>query len=155
MVYLTNSSMQSTSRSLLPLGISLLPASSSVNCLYAMGMELWFGMTNMRIHRPSIRRALTVLKDCDPPFTCAIPRVRPWVGRTEPVDSGIQSIWFLKTAVYKRAAISMTLNKYVVCWGANLRGSHAAQDISIYAHRSTYSILVTLALWDVCVVHRP
>ena len=27
-------------------------------------------------------------------------RVRPWVGRTDPTDSGIQSIWFLKTAVF-------------------------------------------------------
>ena len=77
MGYLTNSSMQSTRRSLLPLGMSLLPASSSVNCLYAMGIELRFGITNIRIHRPSMRNELTVLKDCDPPFTCAMARVRP------------------------------------------------------------------------------
>lgn len=68
-VYFTNSSIQSTSRSRLPLDISLLPSSSSVNCLYAMGMELWFGIANMRIHRPRIRRELTVLNDCEPPLT--------------------------------------------------------------------------------------
>jgi len=28
-----------------------------------------------------------------------IPKIRPWVGRTEPVLRGIQSIWFLNTAV--------------------------------------------------------
>jgi len=102
-VYFTNSSIQSTRRSLLPLGMSLLPPSSavsSVNCVYAFGMELWLGMVNMRIHRPRIRSELTVLKDWEPPDTWAIARVRPCVGRTEPVDSGIQSIWFLKTAVY-------------------------------------------------------
>lgn len=53
----------------------------------------------MRIHRPRIRRVFTVLNDWDPPETCAIANVRPCVGRTEPVDNGIQSIWFLKTAV--------------------------------------------------------
>ena len=42
------------------------------------------------------------MNDCDPPFTCAMARVRPWVGRTEPVERGIQSIWFLKTAVWRR-----------------------------------------------------
>jgi hypothetical protein len=56
-------------------------------------------MVNMRIQRPRIRREFTVLKDCEPPETCAMARVRPCVGRTEPVESGIQSIWFLKTAV--------------------------------------------------------
>jgi hypothetical protein len=40
-----------------------------------------------------------VLKDWEPPETIARPRVRPWVGRTLPVERGIQSIWFLKTAV--------------------------------------------------------
>jgi len=102
-VYLTNSSMQSTSRSLFPLGINLLPSSEpsfSVNCVYTLGIELWFGIVNMRIHRPRIRREFTVLKDCEPPLHCAIASVRPCVGRTEPVESGIQSIWFLKTAVW-------------------------------------------------------
>lgn len=41
-----------------------------------------------------------MLNDCEPPETCARASVRPCVGRTEPVDSGIQSIWFLKTAVF-------------------------------------------------------
>ncbi len=56
-------------------------------------------MANIRIQRPRIRKVLTVLNDCEPPDTCAIASVLPCVGRTEPVDSGIQSIWFLKTAV--------------------------------------------------------
>jgi hypothetical protein len=47
-----------------------------------------------------------VLKDCDPPLTWAIASVRPCVGRTEPVERGIQSIWFLKTAVCKGIVVS-------------------------------------------------
>jgi hypothetical protein len=39
------------------------------------------------------------LKDCDPPDTIAMPNVRLCVGLTDPVLRGIQSIWFLKTAV--------------------------------------------------------
>jgi hypothetical protein len=61
----------------LPLGISLLPSASSLNCLYAMGMELWFGIANMRIQRPRMRSEFTVLNDWDPPDTCAIANVRP------------------------------------------------------------------------------
>ena len=65
MVYLTNSSMQSTSRSRLPLlinrPISLPP--SLVYCVYAFGIEDWLGMANIRIQRPKIRNELTVLKD--------------------------------------------------------------------------------------------
>lgn len=57
-------------------------------------------MANMRIQRPRMRRLFTVLKDCEPPDTMAMPSVRPCVGRTEPVLRGIQSIWFLNTAVY-------------------------------------------------------
>jgi len=64
--------------------------------VYAIGTELWLGMANMRIHRPSTRSVLTVLNDCEPPLTCAMARVRPCVGRTEPVDKGIQSICCLK-----------------------------------------------------------
>jgi hypothetical protein len=63
-------------------------------------MDDWFGMANMRIQRPRMRKLLTVLKDWEPPETWAMARVRPWVGRTEPVLRGIQSIWFLKTAVW-------------------------------------------------------
>lgn len=80
MVYLTNSSMQSTSLSRLSLRIirfASVEPSSSVNCVYALGTEDWFGMANMRIHRPKKRSELTVLKDCDPPETCAMARVRP------------------------------------------------------------------------------
>ena len=106
--YFTNSSMQSTRRSRYPPGISLLPpsfvSSASVNCLYAIGMELWFGIVNMRIHLPRIRSEFTVLKDWEPPLTWAIANVRPCVGRTEPVDKGTQSIWFLNTAVCTRVA---------------------------------------------------
>lgn len=104
--YFTNSSMQSTRRSRFPLGISLLSPSfklsASVNCLYAIGIELWFGVVNMRIHLPRIRSEFTTLKDWEPPLTWAIASVRPCVGRTEPVDKGIQSIWFLNTAVCTR-----------------------------------------------------
>lgn len=52
------------------------------------------------IHLPSILSMLTALKDCEPPDTSAMARVRPCVGLTEPVLSGIQSIWFLKTPVW-------------------------------------------------------
>jgi hypothetical protein len=55
-------------------------------------MDDWFGIVNIRIHLPRIRRLLTVLKDWEPPDTIAIPKVRPWVGLTDPVLSGIQSI---------------------------------------------------------------
>ena len=102
MVYFTNSSAQSTTRSRFPPGISLEPPSaapSSVNEVYAWGTDDWFGMVNIRIHLPRTRRLLTVLKDCEPPDTIANPKVRPCVGRTDPVLKGIQSIWFLKTAV--------------------------------------------------------
>ncbi len=46
----------------------------------------------MRIQRPSTRIWFTALKDCDPPETCMTASVLPWVGRTAPTDSGIQSI---------------------------------------------------------------
>lgn len=64
-------------------------------------------MANMRIQRPRMRRLLTVLKDCEPPETIARPRVRPCVGLTLPVERGIQSIWFLKTAVCEAHAVSV------------------------------------------------
>ena len=54
-----------------------------------MGMELWLGIVTMRIHRPRTRNVFTALKDCDPPLTRAMHRVRPWVGRTEPSVRGI------------------------------------------------------------------
>ena len=53
----------------------------------------------MRIHRPSRRSVFTALNDCEPPLTCMTARVRPWVGRTAAVFSGIQSIWFFITPV--------------------------------------------------------
>ena len=67
------------------------PASS--NSLNALATEDWFGIVNMRIQRPSTRIWLTALNDCEPPHTCITASVRPWVGRTAPSDSGIQSIW--------------------------------------------------------------
>jgi hypothetical protein len=45
------------------------------------------------------RSVLTTLKLWLPPLTCAMHNVRPCVGRTLPSSSGIQSIWFLNTAV--------------------------------------------------------
>jgi hypothetical protein len=78
-----------------------------VNCVQAFGMELWFGMVNILIHRPSMRSEFTALKDCEPPFTWAMASVLPWVGRTAPVDRGTQSIWFLKTAVCEPDFVSI------------------------------------------------
>jgi hypothetical protein len=89
-----------------PLGIMRLGPStasaglSAVNCVYAIGTDDWFGITNMRIHRPRMRSEFTALNDCEPPDTCAMASVRPCVGRTEPTERGIQSIWVLKTAVW-------------------------------------------------------
>ena len=40
-----------------------------------------------------------MLKDWDPPSTCMTASVFPCVGRTAPSLSGIQSTWFLKTAL--------------------------------------------------------
>jgi hypothetical protein len=70
-----------------------------VNCSNALGTEDWFGIVNMRIQRPKIRGVFTVLNDCEPPLTCMTASVLPWVGRTAPTDSGIQSIWFFITPV--------------------------------------------------------
>lgn len=94
-VYLTNSSAQSTMRSRFEPGFMRNTpswSSDSSKRVYACGTDDWFGIANMRIQRPSIRRLFTLLKDCEPPETIASPRVRPWVGRTEPVLKGIQSI---------------------------------------------------------------
>jgi hypothetical protein len=55
-----------------------------------------------------MRSELTALKDCDPPFTWAMARVLPCVGRTLPVESGIQSIWFLKTPVWEYGLSSVS-----------------------------------------------
>ena len=65
----------------------------------ALGTELWLVVHGMRIHRASRRSSLTALKDCEPPLTCSTAHVRPCVGRTEPLLSGSQSIWFLKAPV--------------------------------------------------------
>ena len=67
-------------------------------CICHRNWTLTWNM-NMRIRRLRMRSEFTVLNDWEPPRTCAIANVRPWVGRTEPIDKGIQSIWFLKTAV--------------------------------------------------------
>src|SRR3546814_7617371 len=71
------------------------PASS--NSCQALATDDWLGMVTIRIQRPSTRRVLTTLNDCDPPQTCITASVRPWVGRTLPSSSGSQSIWFLNT----------------------------------------------------------
>jgi hypothetical protein len=34
---------------------------------------------------------IDILKDCEPPLTCITASVLPWVGRTAPSASGIQS----------------------------------------------------------------
>src|SRR5450830_86361 len=73
------------------------PASS--NSWYALATEDWFGIVTMRIQRPSTRKPLTALNDCEPPDTCITARVRPCVGRTLPVSSGNQSICDLNTPV--------------------------------------------------------
>ena len=54
-------------------------------------------MVTIRIQRPSTRRPLTALNDCEPPLTCITARVRPWVGRMPPSLRGSQSIWLLNT----------------------------------------------------------
>lgn len=56
-------------------------------------------MTNIRIQRPSMRSELTALKDCEPPLTCAMAKVRPWVGWTAPEEREIRSICCLKMPV--------------------------------------------------------
>ena len=66
------------------------PASS--NSRKALATDDWLGRVSMRIQRPSTRSWLTALNDCDPPETCITARVLPWVGRTAPTASGIQSI---------------------------------------------------------------
>lgn len=67
----------------------------------------------MRIQRPRMRRELTALKDWEPPETSATARVRPCVGRTEPTERGIQSIWFLKTAVWITVITVLVANIYI------------------------------------------
>src|SRR3546814_6294058 len=71
----------------------------SSNSCQALATDDWLGMVTIRIQRPSTRRALTTLNDCDPPETCITAKVRPWVGRTLPSSSGSQSIWLLNTPV--------------------------------------------------------
>src|SRR3546814_10605439 len=62
----------------------------SSNSCQALATDDWLGMVTIRIQRPSTRRALTTLNDCDPPETCITAKVRPWVGRTLPSSSGSQ-----------------------------------------------------------------
>ena len=114
--------------------------------MYAFGIEDWFGIVNMRIQRPRIRRELTALKDWEPPDTCATAKVRPCVGRTLFTRRGIQSIWFLNTAVF----MMMTMRKLIISlWNrsetgimrgeASLRGFHAAPVTPRHGHHSTNS----------------
>lgn len=56
-------------------------------------MEDCFGIVRQRIQRPSIWSWLTALKRWDPPHTCMSANVLALIGRTAPMDSGIQSIW--------------------------------------------------------------
>lgn len=62
----TSSSTTSTTR---PLFDDSIIRPSGVNCVYAFGRDAWFGMVNIRIHRPRMRSAFTALKDCEPPLT--------------------------------------------------------------------------------------
>lgn len=62
------------------------------NSCHALGTDDWLGIVTIRIHRPSNRKVLTTLNDCDPPHTCTTASVRPWVGRTPPSSRGSQSI---------------------------------------------------------------
>ena len=87
-----------------------------------------------------MRKVLTVLKDCDPPDTIASPRVRPCVGRTEPVLKGIQSIRFLNTAVFR---VSDTRKLRTMATG-DLRYCHAARDLPRSDRHSIYSEISTL-----------
>lgn len=66
-------------------------------------------MVNIRIHRPRTRSELTVLNDCEPPFTCATARNLPCVGLTDPRDSGIWSICNLKIPVKFLHGVSMSV----------------------------------------------
>jgi hypothetical protein len=66
------------------------PASS--NSRNAFGIDDWFGMVMSRIQRPRMRIRLTALKLCEPSDTCMTAGVLPCVGRTAPIDNGIQSI---------------------------------------------------------------
>ena len=95
-VNLTYSSATSTTRSRKPLGF-MRPSSS--NSCQALATELWFVQQGMRIQRARRRSSLTALKLWLPPLTCMTTQVLPWVGRTEPVFSGSQSIWFLNAPV--------------------------------------------------------
>mmetsp|Transcript_18083 Transcript_18083/g.51075 ORF Transcript_18083/g.51075 Transcript_18083/m.51075 type:complete len:282 (+) Transcript_18083:62-907(+) len=95
-VNLWYSSMTSTTRSRNSEGF-IRPASS--NSCHAFATEDWFVQHGIRIHRANRRSSLTTLKLWLPPFTCMTMHVRPCVGRTEPVLSGNQSIWFLNTPV--------------------------------------------------------
>mmetsp|Transcript_45755 Transcript_45755/g.97584 ORF Transcript_45755/g.97584 Transcript_45755/m.97584 type:complete len:225 (+) Transcript_45755:673-1347(+) len=95
-VNLMCSSITSTTRSLSELGFIRPHASNSC---HAFGTDDWFVVHGIRIHRASRRSSFTALNDWEPPLTCNTAHVRPCVGRTEPVFSGSQSIWFLKAPV--------------------------------------------------------
>src|ERR1700679_1090779 len=97
---------------------------SSSNCSYALATDDWFGIVNIRIQRPRMRRAFTALKDCEPPLTCMTASVRPCVGRTAPMESGIQSIWFFITPV--TAPCFSALSRHERLERVNLRGTEAA-----------------------------
>lgn len=123
-VNFTNSSIQSTNLSRLPLGKSLalpLPSPpSSSNALYAIGKLLWFAIVNIRIHLPNTLNEFTALKLWDPPLICITESVRPCVGRTEPVDRGIQSISISILAVNYKRSRTMTLTPETssgICFG--------------------------------------
>jgi hypothetical protein len=81
-------------------------------------------MVNILIQRPRIRSEFTALKDCEPPLTWAIANVLPCVGRTLPVESGIQSIWFLKTPVCCRYSVSFSADsKLPGCCGRTYKST--------------------------------
>ena len=71
--------------------------------LKAAGTLDWFGIVNMRIHRPRSRRVFTELKLCDPPDTCITASVRPWVGRLAPMLNGYVKDGLGRVDIQRRA----------------------------------------------------
>ncbi len=80
--------------------------------------------------------------------------VRPCVGRTLPVESGIQSIWFLKTAVCCQWGVSYLISKghrgrvYQI---AVLLGAHpdvAVAPLAEFAELLDFWVIVLLVVFD-------
>lgn len=80
-------------------------------------------------------------------------KVLPCVGRTDPVDRGIQSIWFLKTAVCVQGAVrhcneGMATRSYQI---SVLFGAHPNLAIAPLAEFSKFAhfwMIVLLVIFD-------